>query len=85
MVATGIGLNLLLGVAKLAGGIWGHSYALIADAAESLLDTLSSLLVWAGFRVAATARLHAEESVQPGHFVVQYPVGWRRPGWPFDA
>lgn len=34
---------------------------------------------------SATARLHAEESVQPGHFVVQYPVGWRRPGWPFDA
>jgi cation diffusion facilitator family transporter len=53
LVATGVGLNLLLGVAKLAGGLWGHSYALVADAAESLLDTLSSLLVWAGFRVAA--------------------------------
>ena len=53
LVASGILLNLVLGVAKLAGGIWGHSYALIADAAESLLDTLSSLLVWAGFRVAA--------------------------------
>jgi cation diffusion facilitator family transporter len=52
-VATGILLNLVLGVAKLAGGILGHSYALVADAAESLLDTLSSLLVWAGFRVAA--------------------------------
>jgi cation diffusion facilitator family transporter len=53
LVAAGVGLNLLLGIAKLAGGIWGHSYALVADAAESLLDTLSSLLVWAGFRVAA--------------------------------
>ncbi len=53
LVSTGILLNLVLGVVKLAGGIWGHSYALIADAAESLLDTLSSLLVWAGFRVAA--------------------------------
>ena len=52
-VAGGILLNLVLGVAKLAGGILGHSYALVADAAESLLDTLSSLLVWAGFRVAA--------------------------------
>jgi cation diffusion facilitator family transporter len=52
-VASGILLNLTLGVAKLAGGIWGHSYALVADAAESLLDTLASLLVWAGFRVAA--------------------------------
>ena len=31
----------------------GHSYALIADGAESLLDVLSSSVVWAGFRVAA--------------------------------
>ena len=53
LVATGILLNLVLGAAKLAGGVWGNSYALIADAAESLLDTLSSVLVWAGFRVAA--------------------------------
>jgi cation diffusion facilitator family transporter len=53
MVASGILLNLTLGTAKLAGGVWGHSYALVADAAESLLDTLASLLVWAGFRVAA--------------------------------
>lgn len=52
-VAAGILLNLILGAAKLAGGVWGHSYALVADAAESLLDTLASLLVWAGFRVAA--------------------------------
>ena len=52
-VAAGILLNLVLGAAKLAGGLWGHSYALVADAAESLLDTLASLLVWAGFRVAA--------------------------------
>ena len=36
-----------------AGGVLGHTYALIADGAESLLDILTSLLVWAGFRVAA--------------------------------
>src|SRR3954471_5278872 len=53
LVATGIVLNLVLGAVKLVGGVWGNSYALIADAAESLLDTLSSALVWAGFRVAA--------------------------------
>jgi cation diffusion facilitator family transporter len=53
LVATGILLNLVLGAVKLIGGVWGNSYALIADAAESLLDTLSSALVWAGFRVAA--------------------------------
>ncbi|MBL9202465.1 MAG: cation transporter [Opitutaceae bacterium] len=49
----GIALNAALAAVKFAGGIFGHTYALIADGAESLLDILSSLLVWAGFRVAA--------------------------------
>lgn len=31
----------------------GNTYALIADGIESLLDVCSSILVWAGFRVAA--------------------------------
>lgn len=49
----GIVLNLGLAAVKFAGGFFGHTYALVADAAESLLDVLTSLLVWAGFRVAA--------------------------------
>lgn len=49
----GVALNLFLAVLKLAGGIVGHTYALIADAVESLLDIFSSLLVWMGFRVAS--------------------------------
>ena len=53
LVLRGILLNAILAVVKLAGGIFGHTYALIADAAESMLDILSSTLVWAGFRVAA--------------------------------
>ncbi len=53
LVLRGIALNALMAVVKLAGGIFGHTYALIADAAESMLDILSSTLVWAGFRVAA--------------------------------
>ena len=53
LVLRGIGLNAVLAVVKFAGGIFGHTYALIADGAESLLDILSSTLVWAGFRVAA--------------------------------
>ncbi len=53
LVLRGIGLNIVLAAAKFAGGIFGHTYALIADGAESLLDVLSSTLVWAGFRVAA--------------------------------
>jgi cation diffusion facilitator family transporter len=53
LVLRGIALNLGLAALKFAGGYFGHTYALIADGAESLLDVLSSALVWAGFRVAA--------------------------------
>lgn len=53
LVLRGIALNAVLAVVKLAGGVLGHTYALIADGAESLLDILSSLVVWAGFKVAA--------------------------------
>jgi cation diffusion facilitator family transporter len=53
LVLRGMALNALLAAVKLAGGIFGHTYALIADGVESLLDILSSFLVWAGFRVAA--------------------------------
>lgn len=53
LVLGGIALNAVLAAAKFAGGIFGHTYALIADGAESLLDILTSTLVWAGLRVAA--------------------------------
>ncbi len=53
LVLRGIALNATLAAVKIAGGVFGHTYALIADGAESLLDILSSTLVWAGFRVAA--------------------------------
>lgn len=53
LVGVGVLLNLLLAAAKFAGGVLGHSYALVADAVESLLDIFSSILVWAGFRVAS--------------------------------
>lgn len=53
LVLRGILLNAVLAAVKFAGGIFGHTYALVADGAESLLDILTSLLVWAGFKVAA--------------------------------
>jgi cation diffusion facilitator family transporter len=53
LVLKGIALNGALALLKFAGGIYGHTYAMIADGTESLLDVLTSLLVWAGFRVAA--------------------------------
>ena len=48
-----MGLNAVLCAAKIAAGVIGHSYALIADGFESLLDIVSSLLIWAGLKVAA--------------------------------
>jgi cation diffusion facilitator family transporter len=53
LVAKGIGLNLSLAVVKIVGGVLGNTYALIADGAESLLDVLSSSMVWAGLRMSA--------------------------------
>ena len=52
LVLRGIALNAILAAVKFAGGIFGHTYALIADGAESLLDVVSSLVVWAGFKWA---------------------------------
>ncbi len=49
----GVVLNVGLAAVKFAGGVLGNTYALVADAAESLVDIFSSILVWAGFRVAA--------------------------------
>ena len=40
-----MGVSAVLGAVKVAGGILGHSYALIADGVESLLDIVSSLAV----------------------------------------
>jgi cation diffusion facilitator family transporter len=48
----GIATNAALALVKFAGGIYGNTYALIADGVESLLDVFSSFLVWAGMRVA---------------------------------
>lgn len=53
LVLRGVAVNALLAAVKFAGGIFGNTYALIADGAESLLDIFSSLLVWAGFQVAS--------------------------------
>ena len=52
--ATWLGLvvNLLLGCAKLAGGLVGRSHALISDAVNSLGDVFTSVAVLLAFRVA---------------------------------
>ena len=49
---VGITGNIALGLVKLAGGIFGASSALVADAAHSLSDSASSVVVLAGLRIA---------------------------------
>jgi cation diffusion facilitator family transporter len=46
-------VNIILVVVKGIAGIFGNSYALIADAIESMSDVLSSLVVWLGLKVSA--------------------------------
>ncbi len=53
IASLGLGVNAALALAKGTAGIVGHSYALLADAAESLADIGGSLVVWSGLRVAA--------------------------------
>jgi cation diffusion facilitator family transporter len=43
---AGLAVALVLGLAKLAGGLWGHSIALLSDAVHSLGDALTSAAVW---------------------------------------
>lgn len=48
----GLGVNLVLGVVKLVGGIVGSSFALISDAVNSLGDVFVSLVVLVSLRIA---------------------------------
>lgn len=52
-VASGIFINALLAVLKGVTGYFGNSYALIADAVESLTDIFSSGVVWLGLHISA--------------------------------
>ncbi len=42
--------NILFAIIKFLAGVFGNSYALIADAIESTADVFSSVLVWAGLK-----------------------------------
>jgi cation diffusion facilitator family transporter len=53
LVVRGMALNAVLAVIKVAGGIVGHAYALVADGVESMSDIAISILIWAGFKWAA--------------------------------
>jgi cation diffusion facilitator family transporter len=49
---TGIFANIGLAVTKCVVGVWGHSFALIADGLESAADVLSGLVVYVGLKIS---------------------------------
>ena len=49
----GILISTVLAAIKILGGVFGQSYALIADGVESLLDVFGSSIVWGSLRYAA--------------------------------
>jgi cation diffusion facilitator family transporter len=56
LVFAGLAVNTALSVIKLAAGVLGNSYALIADAIESLADIFGSAVIWIGLHVAQKPR-----------------------------
>lgn len=52
VMVVGILANILLAIAKLLGGWFGRSQALMADGLESSLDILSSALMWGALKYA---------------------------------
>lgn len=50
MALAGVAVNGALAVVKLFAGIVGHSFALVADAVESLVDLAGSAVVWSAMR-----------------------------------
>ena len=57
-------VNASFAVAKGVVGLVGNSYALLAEAIESTVDVVSSLVVWSGLKIAA---LPADEDHPYGH------------------
>src|SRR3954469_19697472 len=53
VVRNGMLVNASLAATKLAAGIIGNTYALVADATESAADIFASLIVWGGLTIGA--------------------------------
>lgn len=60
----GLVVNLILGAVKLVGGILGNSFALVADAVNSIGDVVTTLVVLFALRVA---QLPADDEHPYGH------------------
>ncbi len=53
MVVQTVLISTVLGIVKIVAGWIGHSYALIADGIESVLDVFGSMVVWGGLHIAS--------------------------------
>src|SRR5256714_12848050 len=53
LALIGLFVNIAFAIIKILGGVFGNSYALIADGIESALDVAGSLVIWGGLRFAA--------------------------------
>jgi divalent metal cation (Fe/Co/Zn/Cd) transporter len=49
---VGITINFVLAAGKITAGMFGHSFALVADGIESLSDVSSSFFVYLGLKLA---------------------------------
>src|ERR1700691_5245016 len=63
-ILIGLSSNVLLAVIKIVTGIFGNSYALIADGIESTLDIFSSVVVLGGIKISS---LPADNNHPYGH------------------
>lgn len=61
---VGIVVNACLAGAKFAAGVFGNTYALVADAVESMADIFASLVVWGGLHISSQP---ADEDHPFGH------------------
>ena len=69
VVQKGIVVNIVLSLIKFAGGFWGNSFALIADAIESWVDFASSFAVWIGLK---TASIPPDKNHPYGHGKIEF-------------
>src|SRR5205085_2602028 len=53
LALIGMIVNIAFAFIKIAGGVFGNAYALIADGMESALDVAGSIVIWGGLRFAA--------------------------------
>jgi len=53
LALIGMIVNVAFTIIKITAGVFGNSYALIADGIESALDVAGSIVIWGGLRFAA--------------------------------